>query len=155
MAHRTDDGKGSSRSGNSQSADFSAETRRFGIAAVGLVCGLNLTYAVVLVLGLRSSRSPEDPIGDPYFALMEILILPIAPSLVAMMAAVHSYAPPAYNVFSLSALVFAGMLAGITSCVHIVVLTVGREVSAADVPSLPLFFEFRWPSVIYALDILA
>jgi hypothetical protein len=136
-------------------ADFSPSARRFGIIAAIFVCVLNVAYAVVLMLGLRSLRSPDDPIADPYFAAMEVLILLIAPAFVAMMAAVHAYAPRDLKVFSLAALVFTGVLAGITSGVHIVVLTVGRQVSAAELPALPVLFGFRWPSVIYALDILA
>jgi hypothetical protein len=134
---------------------WSQPARRFGIVAASLVCALNLAYAAALVLGLRSLRSPDDPIADPYFAAMEVLILLIAPAFVAMMAAVHAYAPRDLKVFSLAALVFTGVLAGITSGVHIVVLTVGRQVSAAELPALPVLFGFRWPSVIYALDILA
>jgi hypothetical protein len=135
--------------------DFSPPARRFGIAAAGTVVVLNLAYAVVLMLGLRSLRSPADPIADPYFALMELLILLIAPALVAMMAAVHAFAPHDLKVFSLTAVVFTGMLAVLTSAIHIVILTVGRLVPPAEAPWLATFLAFRWPSVVYALDILA
>ena len=109
----------------------------------------------MLVLGLRSLRTPDDPIADPYFAVMELLILFIAPALVVLMAAVHAYAPSAQKVFSLTALVVTGMLAVLTSAIHIVILTVGRLVSPAEAPWLAMFLSFRWPSVVYALDILA
>ena len=109
----------------------------------------------MLVLGLRSLRTPDDPIADPYFAVMELLILFIAPALVVLMAAVHAYAPSAQKVFSLTALVVTGMLAVLTSAIHIVILTVGRRISPAEAPWLAMFLSFRWPSVVYALDILA
>ena|SRR2546426_6077771 len=45
--------------------------------------------------------------------------------------------------------------AAITSSVHFVVLTVGRQVEFTSVSWMPLFLSFQWPSVVYALDILA
>ena len=35
------------------------------------------------------------------------------------------------------------------------VLTVGRQVEFTSVSWMPLFLSFQWPSVVYALDILA
>ena len=46
-------------------------------------------------------------------------------------------------------------MAGITSPVHAVILTVSRELAAQGLAGAPLLFSFRWPSVAYALDILA
>jgi hypothetical protein len=36
----------------------------------------------------------SPPIGDPYFAVMELLILPLAVTLVVVTAAVRAYARP-------------------------------------------------------------
>jgi hypothetical protein len=71
------------------------------------------------------------------------------------MVAVHALASPQTKTFSLVALVFMGVLAGLTSAVHFVILTVSRQTGFAGQSWLPLFLEFRWPSVAYALDILA
>lgn len=108
-------------------------------------------YAVVTLLGLLNLPSPDAPITDPYFTLMELLILLIAPLLVLSMAAVHAYAASPQRLFSRIALVLMAIMAGITSGVHFLVLTVSRSLAA----ELPGFFTFRWPSVVYALDILA
>ena len=48
-----------------------------------------------------------------------------------------------------------GVLAGITCSLHFVVLTLSRQAEFVDQPWLPLFMSFEWPSVVYALDILA
>lgn len=138
-----------------QHEGFTMPATRLGIAAALTVLVLSLAYAIPLVLGLRSLQSQQDPIPDPYFAIMEMLIMLIGPALVVMMAAIHAYASPDVKVYSLTALVFMGLLAGITCSLHIVMLTVGRQVTPAALPWLPLFLSFRWPSVIYALDILA
>jgi len=48
-----------------------------------------------------------------------------------------------------------GLLAGVTSVVHFCVLTLSRQPEFAGRPWESLVFPFAWPSVVYALDILA
>ncbi len=38
---------------------------------------------------------------------------------------------------------------------HFVILTVGRQAAFSGLAWMPLFLSFKWPSVSYALDILA
>ncbi len=134
---------------------FTPQHRTIGRAAAWAVFFLGVVYAVTTALGFLSLRSPEDPIGDPYFSIMELLAVIMAPLMVVVMVAVHAYAPPETKAYSLTALIFMILLAGITSCVHFVILTVGRQIEAAGFTWAPLFFSFKWPSVVYALDILA
>lgn len=75
---------------------------------------LGAVYAVVTVLGLRSLPLPDAPIGDPFFTLMEGLILVMAPLMVVTMAAVYSYATPGVRIYALLALVLMTILAGLT-----------------------------------------
>ncbi len=77
------------------------------------------------------------------------------PLMVALMVAVHAWAPAEAKVFSLISLVFMSLLAGLTCSVHFVILTVGRQAAFAGLTWMPLFLSFNWPSVSYALDILA
>jgi hypothetical protein len=65
---------------------------------------------------------------------MEILILLSAPTMVALMAAVHVWAPVDRKPFSLVALVFMAMAALVTCSVHFSILTVSHQ---ADVATLP------------------
>lgn len=116
---------------------------------------LLVLYLVTLVLGFLSLRSPDDPIGDPYFTILEALILLVAPLLVLSMIAMHGSSPPEARVYGLAALVFMAITATITSGVHFVVLTVSRQLAAEGLAGAPLLFSFRWPSVVYTLDILA
>ena len=71
------------------------------------------------------------------------------------MVAVHAWAPAEARVFSLTALVFMSLLAGLTCSLHFVILTVGRQPAFAQLAWTPLLLSFEWPSVTYALDILA
>jgi hypothetical protein len=136
-------------------ASLAPQLRNIGRAAAWAVFCLEVVYAITLVLGLLSLKSPQDPIGDPYFSLMEILIVLIAPLMVISMVVVHEYASPEAKVYGLTALVFMMLMAGITASIHFVILTVSRQIAVAGLPWVPLFISFTWPSVTYTLDILA
>jgi len=116
---------------------------------------LIVAYAVTTILGFLSLKSPQDPIGDPYFAIMELLIVLMMPPMVLTMVVVHYYAPPERKAYSLTALAFMVLCAGFTMCLHFVILTFGRQVEASGLTWLPLFLSFKWPSVAYSIDILA
>ncbi len=133
---------------------FTATARRLGISsAVGVVV-LGLAYAVTLIVGFLSLQSPQQPIGEPMFSILEVLIIVMMPAMVALMVAVHAWAPVDAKALSLTAVVFMGLVAGVTCCVHFVILTLSRQPAFAGQAWLPLFLSFRWPSVVYALDIL-
>lgn len=135
--------------------DFSATTRRLGLGAAVGVVALDVAYAITLVVGLLSLKSPEQPIGDPMFTILEVLILLLMPAMMALMAALHAWAPQERRALSLVALVFMGLLAGVTGGVHFSILALSRQAAFAGPPWSTVVFPFRWPSVVYALDILA
>jgi len=134
---------------NQQIGKWSAWTVFFiGVAFV-------LTGAAGLAFTLRvAGRDPLEQI-DPYLAILESLMILAAPAMVVLMAAVHSYAPREVKTYSLAALGFMLLLAGMTSSIHFVQLTVVRRLESADRPPLSLIFFSRWPSVLFALDLLA
>src|SRR5512133_380296 len=134
---------------------FTAQHRVLGRVASWTVFALVVIYSVVLILGFLSLKSPQDQIGDPYFTLMELLIILMMPFMVISMIAVHAYATPGAKAYSLTALAFMIIMAAFTSGLHFVILTVSRQIEAAGLVEAPLFFSFQWPSVAYALDILA
>ena len=131
---------------------FTLQHRTIGRAAAWAVFCLGIVYAVTTILGFRSLKSPDDAICDPFFSVMELLIIFIAPFMVVSMVAVHAYAPPDAKIYSLTALIFTILMAGITSSVHFVILTMSRQLEANSVSWL---LSFKWPSVAYTLDILA
>ncbi len=134
---------------------FTASARRLGmVSAVGTVL-LSVAYTATLVAGFLSLKSPLQPIGDPWFSILEILILLTTPLMVALMVAVDAWAAAETKVFSRMALVFMSLLAGLTCSVHFMVLTLGRLPAFAGLAWTPLLLSFQWPSVPYALDIFA
>ena len=63
---------------------WTASARRLGmVSAVGTVL-LTAVYAATLGAGLLSLQSPQEPIGDPWFSILEIVIILTMPPMVAM-----------------------------------------------------------------------
>jgi hypothetical protein len=134
--------------------EFTATARRLGIFSGTATVILLVAYAVTLMVGLAPLESPQEPIGDPMFTILEILIITMMPAMVALMVAVHAWAPPHTKTLSLTSLVFVGLLAGVTCSLHFMILTLSRQPEFAERSWLPLVFSFEWPSVAYALDIV-
>lgn len=134
---------------------FTAQYRIVGRVAAWAVFVLGVAYALITSLGFLSLQSPQEPIGQPYVTLMELLIVLMAPLYIMSMVAVHAYAPPEKKLYTLLALIFMILLAGLTSTIHFIVLSVGPQLAATGLAWSPLFFTWRWPSVAYAVDILA
>jgi hypothetical protein len=136
------------------SIKFTATARSLGIFSAAATLILLVAYALTLAMGLASLESPQQPIDDPMFTILEVLIISIMPAMVALMVAVHAWAPMHAKTLSLTSVVFMGMLAGLTCSVHFVILTLSRQPEFTAQPWLPLVLSFTWPSVVYALDIL-
>ena len=133
---------------------FTAAARSLGIFSAAATVILLVAYAVTLAVGLLSLESPQQPIGDPMFTILEVLIIVMMPAMVALMVAVHAWAPMHLKTFSLTSVVFMGLLAGVTCSLHFVFLTLSRQPEFTGQSWVPLVFSFKWPSVAYALDIL-
>lgn len=136
------------------------ESPRTNYGKIGKTTGwatflLGIVYVLTTILGFLSLNSSNDPIGDPYFTIMELLTILIAPLMAVSMVTVHYYAAPEDKTYSLAALVLMFIMAGITSSVHFVILTVSKYFETLDAKVFALFFTFEWPSVVYSLDILA
>ena len=134
---------------------FTATARSLGIFSAAATVILLVAYAVTLTVGLLALKSPEQPIGEPMFTISEVLIISMMPAMVTLMVAVHAWAPMHVKTLSLLSVIFMGLLAGLTSTVHFVILTLSRQPEFSGQSWLPLALSFNWPSVVYALDILA
>ena len=126
-----------------------------------LTSALLIAYVVTTILGFASLESPEDAIGDPYFTIMEILILAIMlPMVLSIILFQRLICSKTHPFFGQASVIFMALCAGVTSCVHATVLAVSREfyqesenIGAELIHTY--LFSFQWPSVVYALDILA
>lgn len=129
--------------------------RRLGLASGAAVALLCLAYVVVLSVGLATLPSPDRPIQPPWLPVMELLILGIAPAMVTLTVALHAAAPNERKPLGLASVAFSAMCAALTCTVHFAILTLGDHAAFAHPPWTDLVFAFEWPSVVYALDILA
>jgi hypothetical protein len=133
----------------------------FGSRACFVVVVLLVAYLVTTIAGLSDRPSKDEPIQDPYFTTMEILILlMMIPMLVAMDAyreLIRSTEHKTQGWLGSLALIFLILSTAITSSVHAAVLMANRS-DALKQENQVLYdyiFSFNWPSVVYALDILA
>jgi predicted Abi (CAAX) family protease len=106
-------------------------------------------------MGLMTLPSPDQAIQNPWFTLMEILILAIAPAMVGFTVGLHDWASAERKPLAVLSVIFMSMCPAVTCCVHFAVLTLSRHPAFAGPEWTVLAFSFRWPSVVYALDILA
>ena len=134
---------------------FTAQHRVIGQIAAWTGFIVVQGYSIASGLGFLSLKSPLDSVGSPFLPIMALLIILMAPLLVVTMVAVHAYAAPEHKVYSVTALAFMILLAGITSSVNFAVLIVSSQADFAGAPWLPLFLPYKWPAVAYAMDVFA
>src|SRR5262245_33997860 len=133
--------------------------RRIGLWSAGAVVVLSVAYlatgtAWFVFGGDAVQRDPLWPV-DPYRAVLESLIVLLAPPMIVVMAAVHGVAPPGAKACTAAALALMTLAAGTTCAIHFVELTVVRRLGPASPPGLSGVFFTPWPSVFFALDLLA
>ena len=134
---------------------FTAQHRALGMATAWAAFIVMQIYSITSGLGFLSLKSPQDAIEPPYLPIMALLIIVMAPLMVATMIAVYAYAAPEHKLYGALALAFIILLAGITSSVNFAVLIASQQTAPAGAPWLPLFLPYRWPAVAYAMDIFA
>jgi hypothetical protein len=134
---------------------FTAQHRAIGMAAAWAAFIVMQVYSITSGVGFLSLKSPQDSIGPPFLPIMALLIVVMAPLMVATMVAVHAYAAPERKIYGAMALAFIILLAGTTSSINFAVLIVSGQADAAGAPWLPLFLPYKWPTVAYAMDIFA
>ena len=127
-------------------------------SATGLV-SLSVLYVgtgVVWLLrgGEAAARAPLSPEGT-YLAVLEWLLVLCAPLMVLLMAALHALAAADQRAHTLAALSFMVLAAGTTSGVHFARLVVARHLDPAAAVALAPVISFDWPSIFFALDLLA
>lgn len=125
---------------------------RLGLLASVLVVIFECAYAIALILGLAAREDAGDPIGDPYFSIMELLIVAMMPAFVCLSVAVHATCAPHRRPYALAAALFVAILTAITTSVHASILLLGRTPAFAGMSHV---FSFEWPSLVYVLDVLA
>jgi hypothetical protein len=137
------------------SPTWTPAARTLGVWSAIATSALLFMYVPVVIAAFISQGNMTDPIGDPFLAALEVLIVLVAIPMVLLMASVHAFARAEARPLSMAAFSFMVVLAGITTAVHFVLLTVDRQVNLSAYPGYSSYFSWEWPSVMYALDIIA
>jgi hypothetical protein len=102
-----------------------------------------------------SSRLPERLAPtDPYLAILETLLVLLAPVMIVLMVSVHAYVPRGQRAFTRVALALTTVAAGLTCSIHFMQLTAVRRLAAQGAPGLAPVQFYPWPSPVFALDLL-
>lgn len=137
---------------SAQTGDPAPSILWLGLLAAISILGLEVAYAIALLLGLSHVEAASDPIGDPYFTMMEVLIVAMMPAFVGLAAALYGACRPHKKPFALAAIAFVTVLAALTTSVHAAILFLSRDPRFAGLDHV---FSFEWPSVVYVVDVLA
>jgi hypothetical protein len=122
-----------------------------GMWSAWLCFALNVVYFGAVVAAALAYGS----LRGPYWAIAEVVVIVVAVILVMLMAAIHDAAPPRSKIFSGMAFGWTLVTAALTITVHFVELTVARRVDAQAIPGFPRLFDFQWPSLLMAVELLA
>jgi hypothetical protein len=133
-------------------AGFTTRDRTLGMVGAWTAFALNGAYAICSGLGFLSAKSPAAPISDPFLSIMSLLVVLMAPFLVLTMVAVHAYAAPEHKSYSLAALGFMVLVAGITSIVNFTLFFVARQPEQEAFPWVMSYLPSGWPPLPFALD---
>lgn len=134
---------------------MTSSDHRIGMWSARILVVLAIVYIATGAVGLSWVPTPAPPPGlvqvDPFLAILEIIMVILAPVDVVLFAAVYAYASPDRKTCALAALIFVSILCALTCSVHFVLLTLGRQTGYAAVPGA----FYPWPTVLFSLDLLA
>jgi hypothetical protein len=136
-------------------SDADQNARRLGITSGSALAVLGFSYVCVLMAGLFTLPSSDAEIQQPWLALLEVLIIAIAPAMVLLSVSLYAHSSEGRKPFALASVLFMSMSAATTSVVHFTILTLSHQAAFANERWARLAFGFKWPSISYALDILA
>ncbi|HET9745324.1 MAG TPA: hypothetical protein VFP97_06420 [Chitinophagaceae bacterium] len=125
---------------------------RFGLRLAWANFVLFILYDLIVITGIVIG---QGVLREPYLGIAEVMTLVSAPLLVLLMAAIHECAPQHAKIFSLTALGWILLLAGSTAIVHFINLTLWRQVSVQQKIDYLRFLGWEWPSMMYAIELVA
>lgn len=142
-----------------EEVSLSGDEQRVGRIATLAVFGLSVLYDATGIAGVIIAQRTTGrlTLADPWLAILETLIVIVAPVMVVMMAALHAAAPAAARTRTLAALCLMTAMATVTACIHFLQLAIVRRLSPdALAPLAPLVTQpWRWPNAAFALDLFA
>jgi hypothetical protein len=131
---------------------WSESARRLGVASGLGIFAVGILYVAVITLWLVIEAAPQDPIGDPYLAAMEVLTIVSALGLLGFVIAIWFFSDADRRPHALATLVLGSLAVGITMAVHFVQLSAIRQLwRAGELDD----YRLVWPSAIFAVEYFA
>lgn len=131
---------------------WTPRARRLGVGAAIAIFVIGVLYVGVIGTWLLVEAVPQEPIGDPYLAVMEALTIVSAFAIVGFVVALQSFAADTHRLPALAALVSGCLGAALTITVHFVQLTAVRQLwQAGELAD----YRLVWPSAIFAVEYVA
>jgi hypothetical protein len=126
------------------------------IAVVVLAAAYIVTGTIWLISYPAVARTHGLQPSEPYLAILETILFGLNPALVALFAAIHSYAPPDKKTCSLAAFGFVLLMVVLTGFVHFTQLVVVRRTASETVADVFRFYasDDRL-TLMFAADMLA
>ncbi len=124
------------------------------LAGAWLAWGLAVLYAVYIATLFAGGVASGVPV-EPYLAAAEVLTALSGVLQVALFATVFRCAPDEARLSALMALLWMVVMAALTITVHVVQLTAGRQIDPAAMPDYRFIFGWTWPSLLYAIELVA
>jgi hypothetical protein len=146
---------GSSGKGTAAGLAGTKTDRWIGMWSARVLAAFGVAYTVTMGVGFAAMGNLGKPLEDPYLAIIEVLILVMAPILVLLAVVIHACAPDGTKTYSMAALGWMLLLAGFTMTVHLVLLTVVRRIGPGAIHGFGYLFNWHWPSVLYGVDVVA
>lgn len=113
------------------------------------------TLYVIYIANLFAGGVVQGVPREPYLAVAEILSIVGALLQVILFGAIYECSPLDRKTLSLIAFGLMLAVASLTSTVHFVQLTVGRQIDVIATPELARVFGWEWPSLLYAIELAA
>jgi biotin transporter BioY len=112
------------------SADQSV--RCLGFVSGSAVAAIGFSYVYVLMAALITLSSSDAEIRQPWLALLEVLIIAIAPTMVLLAVWPYAQSSGCRKPFALAGAMFMSMCAATNSVVHFLILTPSHQAPFAS-----------------------
>jgi hypothetical protein len=134
-----------------QSISGLRQTLQLGLWTAWASCILFIIYDI----DVFSGGAFQGVFNEPYLTIAEVLSIIGAGILVVLTATIHECAAPRVKVFSLIAFGWTLLLAGFTSAVHFINLTLLKQLNPTQKMELIRIVGWEWPSIFYTIELVA
>jgi hypothetical protein len=133
-----------------ESISGSKKNLQYGVKAAWSNFILFIVYDIIVITGLVTGHGI---LAEPFLTIAEIMTIASTPLLIFLVAVIHEATPKKTKVFGLTAFAWMILLAGTTTIVHFVNLTLWRQISVQQQSDFIRLLGWEWPSMLFAAEL--